>query len=149
MAAALAATADDEALEEAVDRLLQDRYAPNTHRVRATWQRTWMKMHVAAHRRMSPPPSPFPLTPDIIHRVAAMFKAGKYLSFENYMMWAKSEHIAVSASAPATWTIELSTAMNDAIRSCDRGAGISRQSHPTLQSLAASSCSAKPRHRPR
>jgi hypothetical protein len=96
MTTALSASASVEAMDAAVAALLLDRYAANTHRSRLTWQKTWLKMHVAAHRHIHPPPPPFPLTPTILHRIAALFKAGGYLSYENYVIWAKSEHLATN-----------------------------------------------------
>ena len=131
MAAALQATASDAGMAEAVEALVRDKYAPKTHTVRATWLRTWLAMHAAAFRSEPPPPvPPFPLSPEIIVRVAAMFKAGGYLSFENYMLRAKSEHLGLGLVGPGSWSPELSAAVKEAIRSCNRGAGISRQSKP-------------------
>ena len=76
------------------------------------------------------PPPTFPLTCDSILRVSALFKAGGYLSFENYIYRAKSEHLALGLTGPGAWSHELTAAMKDAIRSCTRGVGVSRQSKP-------------------
>ena len=84
-------------------------------------------MHSYQHEVISPPP--FPLTVDSIQRVSALFKAGNYLSFDNYILRAKSEHLSVSPSA-GSWTSELATAVKDAMRSVNRHTGTSRQSRP-------------------
>ena len=116
-------------MESAVEALRLDMYAPNTHAVRASWLRTWLSIHHAAFSVGQPVP-PFPLTPLIIRRVAALFKQGGYLSFENYMLRAKAEHLSLGATGVGAWTPDLSIAMREAIRSCCRGVGTSRQSQP-------------------
>ena len=108
----------------------QDKYAATSHASRAAWLRTWMSMHDAVFAREVVRPPPFPLTPLIIDKVATLFKAAGYLSFDNYMFRAKSEHLALGICGPGAWSAELSAAMKDAIRSCNRGAGTSRQSQP-------------------
>ena len=130
IAVALQAAATAAGRQAALDALARDVYAPKSQVVRATWLRTWLTLHEAAHAAVPHSVPPFPLTPDIIARVASLFKAGSYLSFDNYMMRAKSEHLALGLTGAGAWTIELSTAMRDAIRSCERGAGVSRQSKP-------------------
>ena len=69
---------------------------------------------------------PFPLTPDKLLRVAAVFKAGGYLSFDNYAYRAKSEHLERGFEDPCPWGPALAKAFADAVRSCARGAGASR-----------------------
>ena len=108
----------------------QDKYAATSHASRAAWLRTWMSVHEAAFAREVVRPPPFPLTPLIIDKVATLFKAAGYLSFDNYMFRAKSEHLLLGICGPGAWSAELSGAMKDAIRSCNRGAGTSRQSQP-------------------
>ena len=130
LAVALAAAASPESMDAAVHRLLVDRYAPNSNIARASWLRTWLRMHQAAFARSRVQPPPFPLTPEIITRVAALFKAGNYLSFDNYMARAKSEHLSLGIVGPGSWSHELSAAAADACRSCARGTGTSRQSKP-------------------
>ena len=114
----------------AVDALDRDRFAATSHAARASWLRTWHLMHAAAFQKYASPPPAFPLTPDIITRVAALFKAGGYMSFDNYAMRAKSEHLSMALVGPGAWTAELSAALRSAIRSCGRGVGSSRQSKP-------------------
>ena len=134
-AAALRAAASEESLQHAVDELMRDRYAANSNRARESWLRTWMTMFAAAYSTAQHPPPPFPLTPQIIFRVAALFKAGRYLSFEQYMQRAKSEHLALALAGTSAWSAELAAAYKDAVRSVNRGVGIARQSKP-LDTLA-------------
>ena len=83
MAAALAAASTDEDLQTALEAQLQDRYALTSQSSRASCLRTWILFHEAVHSGLPVPPPPFPLTPDIIHRVSSLFKAGRYMSFSN------------------------------------------------------------------
>ena len=71
-----------------------------------------------------------PLTTTKIACVSALFKAGKYCSFANYIGRAKAEHIATFQIHNQHWTEELSVAVRDASRSVLRGLGTSRQSSP-------------------
>ena len=59
-----------------------------------------------------------------------MFKAGRYVSFGNYLSRAKTEHIATFESHRCPWTEELSVASRNASRSVTRGLGTARQSSP-------------------
>ena len=61
----------------------------------------------------------------IIKRVAALFKAGGYLSFDNFAMRAKSAHLEAD---PYAWDPALERALAEAMRSVGRGTGTSRQS---------------------
>ena len=87
-------------------------------------------MHYAAFANVHPPPVPFPLSIESINRVAALFKAGGYLSFDNYALRAKSEHLSLGLSGPGAWTAELGAALKRAIRSDGCGVGASRRSKP-------------------
>ena len=84
----------------AVEALDRDRYAATTHAARASWLRTWLAMHAAAYALLASPPPAFPLTCDGITRMAALFKAGGYMSYDNYAMRAKSEHLAMGLTGP-------------------------------------------------
>ena len=95
MADAMRAAETEESREAALHGLDRDRYAVTTQRSRAAWLRTWVAMHEAAYSGCPAPPAPFPLSCDSIRRVASLFKAGGYLSFENYAMAAKSEHLSL------------------------------------------------------
>ena len=83
-----------------------------------------------AHCRDPDPPAAFPLTEDKILRIAALFKAAGYKSFENYMGRAKNEHISMGPLAGGEWTPSLDRAAKDATRSVLRGVGKVRQSTP-------------------
>ena len=104
-----------------------DKSANSSRASQATLWRTWQGLHKAWFRDTS---EPLPLTPEKIACVASMFKAGKYVSFGNYMGRAKAEHIATFESHKCPWTEELSVAIRNASRSVTRGLGASRQSSP-------------------
>ena len=72
---------------------------------------------------------PFPLTPKGVERVAALFKAGGYLSFDNHMLRAKAEHV-IAEEAKGEWSRALDRACKECMRSVGRGAGAARQSSP-------------------
>ena len=130
LAAALQASETEESRQAALDALERDRYALTTAKSRASWLSTWIALHNAAFRQLPVPPAPFPLSCESIRRTASLFKAGGYLSFENYAKRAKSEHLSLGLRGHGAWSTELSAAMASAIRSVGRGAGASRQSKP-------------------
>ena len=82
---------------------------------RASWLRTWLAAHQLAFASSPCAVPPFPLTPHIITRVAAVFKAGGYMSFDNYMYHAKSVHLGRGLAGPCAWSSEHRKAMQDAI----------------------------------
>lgn len=127
--AALAAAKTPQLLQQTIETFLQDRYALSTQKSRETCLRTWVTMHVNAYQHEPICPPPFPLSVDSIQRVSSLFKAGNYLSFDNYILRAKSEHLATCPTS-GSWTLELSTAVKDAMRSVNRHTGTSRQSRP-------------------
>ena len=135
--AALSAASTPEAFEAALKALIEDRYAATTNRSRASWLKTWLLMHEAVCERTGHNVPPFPLTPDGIYRIAALFKAGGYLSFDNYMLRAKAEHV-VAEGANGEWSRALDRACKDCMRSVGRGAGAARQSSPLDVLLLAS-----------
>ena len=106
LAEALRTAESDELMEAALGDLDRDRYAETSTKSRASWLRTWVTMHQAAFQRFPNPPGPFPLTCDSIRRVAALFKAGGYLSFVNYAMRAKSEHLSLQLHGHGAWSME-------------------------------------------
>ena len=130
IAEALAAAASPETMQEAVDVFRRDKYAASSAAARASWLRTWCTLHSAAHAGERPQAPPFPLTVGSIQKVAALFKAGRYLSFDNYINRAKAEHLALGLVGAGAWSAELERAVKDSIRSVNRGAGTSRQSQP-------------------
>ena len=96
MAAALAAAATDDDLQAAVEAQLRDQYALTSQASRSSCLRTWILFHGAVHASDPNPPPPFPLTPDSILKVSSLFKARRYMSFQNYMYRAKSEHLSLA-----------------------------------------------------
>ena len=132
LAVAVAAAATREDMQAAIADLLRDRYSQTTLRSRESWLETWAAMHDAAYATETVKPGPFPLTLEGIIRVAALFKRGGYMSFENYATRAKSEHLSLNLGGPSAWSAELSAAMADAIRSCGRDIGAARQSRPIV-----------------
>ena len=127
---ALRVAGSDELMKAALLDLERDRYAETSTRSRASLLRTWGKIHQAAFQRDPNPPAPFPLSCESIRRIAALFKAGGYMSFENYAMRAKSEHLSLQLHGHGSWSMELNAALTGAIRSVNRGVGVSRQSEP-------------------
>ena len=61
--------------------------------------------------------------------IAALFKAGKYIAFDNYAYRAKSEHLTLGGEG-AVWTEHLKRVFDKCRHSVNRGAGIAKQSQP-------------------
>ena len=139
MIAALAAPSSDEAFDAATQALLRDKFAATTNLSRASWLKTWLVLHEAVCERLGISEPAFPLTPAGVQSIAALFKAGGYLSFDNYMFRAKAEHVAVEGPN-GIWTEALDRVCKDCMRSVGRGAGAARQSSPLdVVALAAMS----------
>jgi hypothetical protein len=82
-------------MEFLIGDLHQDREAASGRGVRASHLATWTKFHVKStgvdgDRTQSPV---LPLTPDKLVPVAALFKAGDYRSYANYLSSMKSFHL--------------------------------------------------------
>ena len=86
-------------------------------------------MHQAAFEDSDPQPPVFPLTVEGINKIASLFKAGGYLSYHNYVLRAKGEHMTAGGDV-GYWSQDLALAVRQTIRSVGRGAGASRQSLP-------------------
>ena len=129
MIAALAAAGSDEDFEAAMLALIRDKYAATTNLSRASWLKTWLVFHEAVCERLGLNEPAFPLTPAGVQRIAALFKAGGYLSFDNYMFRAKAEHVAVEGPN-GVWSDALDRVCKDCMCSVGRGAGAARQSSP-------------------
>ena len=71
-----------------------------------------------------------PLTPDKLDVVSALFKAGKYVSFPNYVYRAKREHMQTVPEHGVPWSAELERCLKDCSRSVTRGLGAAQQSLP-------------------
>ena len=85
--------------------------------------RTWCEFHAHWFGHDSPV---LPLTPEKISCLAAMFKAGGYRSFRNYLAKAKDEHLASGFD----WGSFLHRAARGATRSVLRALGPPKQSEP-------------------
>ena len=69
---------------------------------------------------------PYPLTSEKLLLMAALLKAGRYRSAQQYLYTAKREH----ARRGHAWDAGLTVLLGDARRSCARGLGGSRQAQP-------------------
>lgn len=139
LALALAAASSEQAFAHALAKMHKDKYADTTNQSRASWFKTWMILHDAAFEDTDPPPPHFPLTVTAINRIAALCKAGRYLSYDNYVLRAKSAHME-RGGTDGLWTQELAIAVKETIRSVGRGAGAARQSLPVDLMAIAKLC---------
>ena len=92
---ALAASSDMASVDTAVAALVEDQFAASTRAARKSLLNTWIKLHEAAFRHDLPDVPALPLSALSIRRVGALFKAGRYQSFDNYLARAKAEHISL------------------------------------------------------
>ena len=106
-----------------------DREASSGRGVRASHLATWTKFH---HRALGSNPDDLgstpvlPLTPAGVIPVAALFKAGDYRSYANYLASLKSFHLDFEHP----WTEHLEHVGRWTTRSVLRGIGPARQSQP-------------------
>lgn len=124
---ALQACSSEENKRASILALENDKVANSAKASRESLWNTWCRMHTAWFGLSIPV---LPLTTEKIKCVAAMFKAGGYISFINYASRAKSEHISRNLEHHCPWTIELGEEIRSAKRSITRGTGCSRQSMP-------------------
>ena len=102
-----------ENLDEA---FLEDRYAASSKApIESRWK-TWQRL--CASRALDP----LPLTQEVIFKVGALLKEGKYRSSAQYFSVAKQRH----REAEYPWTDALDLAVQQAVRSISRGLGPSR-----------------------
>ena len=127
VAGALEAASTDANKAAALEILEFDKVANSARSSRASIWATWKRLHVAWHGPLTPV---LPLTVLKIKSVAAMFKAGNYVSFANYASRAKAEHIDQFGVHQCPWTEELTVELKGAIRSITRGRGPAKQSYP-------------------
>ena len=123
---AASAASSEESKRIALTKFEEEKVASSSRKSRASHWRTWQSMHRTWFRDEHY----LPLTTTKIACVSALFKAGKYCSFANYIGRAKSEHIASFHIHGCHWTEEMNVAVRDASRSVQRGLGSSRQSSP-------------------
>lgn len=120
-ALALAAAANQQTKEAAMNAYVADQYALSTAPVRESGLRTWEELHKAWHGETVPV---FPLVVWKISCVGAMLKAGRYRSSANLVSRAKDRHIELGYD----WSDSLKRTCDRAHRSICRGIGPPRQS---------------------
>ena len=116
-------------MQSLVDDLQRDREAASGQGVRASHLATWTKFHNTAlglDAAAAGGTPVFPLTPDNIVLVAALFKAGDYRSYANYLSDMKGYHLDHGHA----WTENLIHVGRWTTRSVLRGIGPARQSQP-------------------
>ena len=118
---AAAAAENDETMAEAVRQFRRDIYAQSTSRSREFELKTWASIHDMAFKGLDPPVPLLPLTPEVIEAVGALFKAGQYLSFKNYLSCMRIEHQKLIVAGPHVWSWVHQRAFKDAVRSVERG----------------------------
>ena len=112
-----------------VDDLQRDREAASGQGVRASHLATWTRFHHHALGEDADDAGKtpvFPLTPDNVVLVAALFKAGDYRSYDNYLSDVKGYHLDHGHD----WTENLLHVRRWTTRSVLRGIGPARQSQP-------------------
>ena len=76
-----------------VDALLEDGYAKGTTAANLSLLTTWQHFHHKAFGRVRPPLPLLPITVRILVMVGALFKAGGYRSYPNYISLMRTKHI--------------------------------------------------------
>ena len=138
---AVAAAASDDSKQRALAIFEDEKVARSSRKSRDNNWNVWRSLHRTWFRDEHY----LPLTTTKIACVSALFKAGKYCSYANYIGRAKAEHIATYHIHKQHWTEELSVAVRDATRSVLRGLGTARQSSPIdVQKVYALSLSSAP-----
>ena len=108
-------------IDELIAGLRQDKVARTSVGPAVSTWRTWQQYH---RESLGPHVPVLPITPIIVITVGAMFKAGKYRSFQNYASAAKNAHV----EAGHDWTQLLDHTRAWVTRSVLRGIGPARQS---------------------
>ena len=120
---ALAAASSAEAQRAAIEELQRGIYAATSQAPQAALLRTWERFHNAWFCGCL---DVYPLQPNSVRAIAAMFRAGNYSSFKNYAFAAKSQHVRLGFP----WSQQLDKHLKDCIRSVNRGLGVSNRSEP-------------------
>ena len=120
MTLALTGVESAAAREAALAALDSDMYAASSKKPRASSAKTWEVFHVAWFGTGTPI---FPITVPKLLAVGALFKQGKYRSFQNSLSTMKDEHITLGH----LWSEQLSRCSTKVERSVSRGIGPSRQ----------------------
>ena len=147
MSLASEAARTSESKREALGELHRDMYARTSTGPREALLATWEKFHVMWYGREVPA---FPLTENKLLHVTALFKAGGYRSYKNYLSRAKDFH--VMSGYP--WTDLLQRVAQKCSRSAQRGLAGPSRSEPfdllsTVKAVEDSQgpiCDGGPRH---
>lgn len=123
VANAIAAAKDSESKKRALDTLNKGMLAATSQAPQQALLRTWAKFH---HCWFGGITGPYPITVSSLRAVAAMFKAGGYSSFRNYVFAAKGHHIRLGHH----WDQCLDKTAKDCIRSVVRGLGPAKRTEP-------------------
>ena len=107
-----------------VDVLYQDRYSKSATASNASLLKTWQHFHDQAFGHNYPPVPYLPITARILVMLGALFKAGGYRSYPNYVAIVKSMHIDEGYD----WSHMLQHTSSWITRSVLRGIGPERQS---------------------
>ena len=110
-------------MSEALGELENDFYASSSQAPRAALLHTWEKFHAAWFNDTTPA---FPITAESLRCVSAMFKAGGYSSYKNYLFAAKAHDVRLGF----VWTQSLAQLAMDCSRSVLRGVGTAKRSEP-------------------
>lgn len=121
---ALAVAFSQRSKAEALCALEEDVYAKTSAAPQAALLRTWCKFHEAWFSGIAV--DVFPLSVGSLRAVSAMFKAGQYASFKNYLYAARNQHIKLGH----VWTQVLQKVAKDCARSVLRGIGPAKRSLP-------------------
>ena len=118
---AFAAASSSSSRAIAVVNLETDMHAASSYATRKSTLGTWLRFH---QEWFGDSVEPFPLTEEVLTAVAAMFKAGRYRSFPQYLSRAEEEHVRHEHA----WTQVLDWVAKQCGRSVTRGIGPARQS---------------------
>jgi hypothetical protein len=125
----LACARDAQSKASALQSLESEVYAASSQAPQQTLLRTWAKFHNSWFANTK---DVYPISVDFLRAVAAMFKAGGYASFKNYLCAVKAHHIRLGHD----WGQALDKAGKDATRSVLRGLGPAKRSDPLVLHLA-------------
>ncbi len=120
MALALTAAGSPAERVAALEALDKDMFAASSKKPRASYARTWDTFHVAW---FGPDIPIFPITVPKLLAVGALFKRGRYRSFQNSVSLVKDEHISLGHP----WSEQLARCSTKVERSVSRGIGPSKQ----------------------
>ena len=116
---AMGAASSEDSKKEALGALINDMYAITSRRPRDALLQTWLRFHKAwfGPKLDQELDGAFPLTEEKLVRVSALFKAGAYKSYKNYLSRAKDMHLELGY----TWTEALHRLGQRCTRSVLRG----------------------------